>query len=160
MMRSWRRIGLRAFRRLPVLRLVLGFLVRGGAGWPCGRQGAVTGSGLVTPLSAEGRRWGDRVMHSCSRCPGLLTWSEIWCDVENSKSFRSSYDRRVSQGHRLRGASALHNYLALIFHCSGRDDTEQYAGKHQKEPGHEPRDTPSPGDYVRNPGARLREGAA
>jgi hypothetical protein len=71
--------------------------------------------------------------------------------VENSKSFRSSCDRRVFPGHRLRGASALHNYLALIFHCSGRDDTERYAGKHQKEPGHEPRDTPSPGDYVRSP---------
>src|SRR5882757_8208267 len=27
--------------------------------------------------------------------PGLLTWSEIWCDVENSKSFRSSRDRRI-----------------------------------------------------------------
>ena len=46
---------------------------------------------------------------------GLLTWSEIWCDVENSKSFRSSRDRRISPGHRLKGASALHNFLASIF---------------------------------------------
>ena len=29
--------------------------------------------------------------------PGLLIWSEIWCDVENSESFRSSRDCRVSQ---------------------------------------------------------------
>ncbi len=47
--------------------------------------------------------------------PGLLTWSEIWCDVENSKSFRSSRDRRVFPGHRLKSASALHNYPASIF---------------------------------------------
>jgi hypothetical protein len=46
---------------------------------------------------------------------GLPTWSEIWCDVENSKSFRSSRDRRIFPGHRLKGASALHNYLASIF---------------------------------------------
>src|ERR1700745_1401142 len=49
------------------------------------------------------------------RTPGLLTWSEIWCDVENSKSFRSSRDCRIFPGHRLKGASALHNYLASIF---------------------------------------------
>ena len=54
-----------------------------------------------------------------SYTPGLLTWSEIWCDVENSKSFRSSCDRRVSPGHRLKGASALHNYLALNFTAPG-----------------------------------------
>ena len=47
--------------------------------------------------------------------PGLLTWCEIWCDVENSKSFRSSRDRRIFPGHRLKGASALHNFLASIF---------------------------------------------
>jgi hypothetical protein len=29
--------------------------------------------------------------------PGLLTWSEIWCDVENSKSLRSSRDCRIFQ---------------------------------------------------------------
>jgi hypothetical protein len=46
---------------------------------------------------------------------GLLTWSEIWCEVENSKSFRSSRDRRIFPGHRLKGASALHNFLASIF---------------------------------------------
>ena len=33
--------------------------------------------------------------------PGLLTWCEIWCDVENSKSFRSSRNRRIFPGHRL-----------------------------------------------------------
>src|SRR5690348_12928758 len=49
------------------------------------------------------------------RGSGLPTWSEIWCDVENSKSFRSSRDRRIFPGHRLKGASALHNYLASIF---------------------------------------------
>jgi hypothetical protein len=47
--------------------------------------------------------------------PGLLTWSEIWRDVENSKSLRSSRDRRIVPGHRVKGASALHNYLASIF---------------------------------------------
>jgi hypothetical protein len=50
-----------------------------------------------------------------SLSPGLLTWSEIWCDVENSKSFRSSRDRHIFPGHRLKDASALHNYLASIF---------------------------------------------
>lgn len=116
-------------------------------------------AGLARPRAWSGRihrpyggRLRGRVWGFPHESPGLLTWSEIWCDVENSKSFRSSCDRRVFPGHRLRGASALHNYLALIFHCSGRDDTEQYAGKHQKEPGHELRDTPSPGDYVRSPG--------
>ena len=47
--------------------------------------------------------------------PGLLTWCEIWCDVENSKSFRSSCDCHTFPGHRLKGASALHNFLASIF---------------------------------------------
>jgi D-threo-aldose 1-dehydrogenase len=47
--------------------------------------------------------------------PGLPTWSEIWCDVDNSKSFRSSRDRRIFPGQRLKGASTLHNYLASIF---------------------------------------------
>ena len=54
------------------------------------------------------RRWSPNTS-------GLLIWSEIWCDVENSKSVRSSRDRRVSPGHRLKGASALHNFLASIF---------------------------------------------
>jgi hypothetical protein len=57
--------------------------------------------------------------------PGLLTWSEIWCDVENLKSFRSSRDRRVSPGHRVKDVSALHNYLALIFHCHWRQSRER-----------------------------------
>ena len=38
--------------------------------------------------------------------------------------------------------------------CDGgqvRDDMERYAGKHQKEPGHQTRDTASPVDYVRSP---------
>ena len=51
--------------------------------------------------------------------PGLLTWSEIWCDVDNSKRFRSSRDGRVSPGHRLEGGSALHNSLASIFTAPG-----------------------------------------
>ena len=44
-----------------------------------------------------------------------MTWSEIWCDVDNSKRFRSGSSRHVSQGHRLKGVAALHNFLALIF---------------------------------------------
>jgi hypothetical protein len=49
------------------------------------------------------------------RAPGLLTRCEIWCDMENSKSFRSSCDHRIFPGHRLKSAPALHNFLALIF---------------------------------------------
>jgi hypothetical protein len=55
------------------------------------------------------------ILIATARTPGLLTWCEIWCDVENSKSFRSSRDRRIFPGHRLKGASALHNFLASIF---------------------------------------------
>ncbi len=50
---------------------------------------------------------------------GLLTWSEIWCDVDNSERFRSSCSRHVSQGHRLKGVAALHNFLASIFTAPG-----------------------------------------
>ena len=32
---------------------------------------------------------------------------------------------------------------------------ERYVGKHQKEPGHQTRDTASPVDYVRSPEDRL-----
>jgi hypothetical protein len=32
---------------------------------------------------------------------------------------------------------------------------ERYVGKHQKEPGHQTRDTPSPVDNVRSPGPRT-----
>jgi len=85
--------------------------------------------------------------------PGLLTWSEIWCDVENSKSFRSSRGRRVFPGHRLKGASALHNYLASIFTASSVTTWSDMSGKHHKEPGHQTRDTASPVDNVRSPGA-------
>src|SRR5271169_6089039 len=60
-------------------------------------------------------RRADGFTDRCRICPGLLTWSEIWCDVENSKSFRSSRDRRIFPGHRVKGASALHNFLASIF---------------------------------------------
>jgi len=87
-----------------------------------------------------------------TRSPGLLTWSEIWCDVDNSKRFRSGCSCHVSQGHRLKGVAALHNLLAFIFHCSGRDDMERYVRKHQEEPGHHTRDTASPVDNVRSPG--------
>jgi hypothetical protein len=65
---------------------------------------------------------------------GLPTWSEIWCDVENSKSFRSSHARRVSRGHRLRGLRALHNYLASIFTAPGVatwNDMPGSSGKNQ-----------------------------
>jgi hypothetical protein len=49
-----------------------------------------------------------------SLSPGLLmTWSEIWCDVENSKSFRSSHYRYVSPGHGLEGVAALHTVITL-----------------------------------------------
>jgi hypothetical protein len=33
--------------------------------------------------------------------------------------FRSSYSRHVSQGHRLKGLAALHNFLASIFTAPG-----------------------------------------
>ena len=70
---------------------------------------------------------GDRV-----RCSGLLTWSEIWCDVENSKSFRSSRNCRVSPGHRLKGASALHNFLASIFTAPGVTTWSDMSGNTRK----------------------------
>jgi hypothetical protein len=74
-------------------------------------SGSTSSTGRSTSLSRPG---------TCSDseqsvAPGLLTWSEIWCDVENLKSFRSSRDRRIFAGHRLKGASALHNFLASIF---------------------------------------------
>ena len=64
--------------------------------------------------------------------PGLLTWSEIWCDVENSKSFRSSRHCRVSPGHRLKGASALHNSLASIFTAPGVTTWSDMSGNARK----------------------------
>ena len=67
----------------------------------------------------------DTTTASDRRTPGLPTWREIWCDVENSKSFRSSHPRRVSQGHRLKGLGALHNHLALIFHSRWRQSRER-----------------------------------
>jgi hypothetical protein len=94
----------------------------------------------------------------CQRvlAPGLLTWSEISCDVENSKSFRSSRDCRVSQGHRLKGVAALHNYPALIFHCrwrQSRERTRQVARSETFRPADDLR-------YVRSPGLRHRSGPA
>src|SRR5271170_5285398 len=65
----------------------------------------------LIPKRSSHRPKEDRILGG----PGLPTWSEIWCDVENSKSFRSSRDRRIFPGHRLKGASALHNFLAYIF---------------------------------------------
>ena len=35
---------------------------------------------------------------------------------------------------------------------------ERYAGKHHKEPGHQPCDTPSPSNYVRSPGDGVATG--
>ena len=63
----------------------------------------------------------DQILDSLilREAPGLLTWSEIWCDVDNSKRFRSSCNRHVSQGHRLKGVAALHNFLASIFTAPG-----------------------------------------
>jgi hypothetical protein len=58
---------------------------------------------------------------------------------------------RVSAGYWLADVPALHNFLASIFTASWCGDMERYAGKHQKEPGHQTRDTPSPVDYVRSP---------
>ena len=63
---------------------------------------------------------------------GLLTWSEIWCDVENSKSFRSSRDRRIFAGHRLKAASALHNFLASIFTAPGVTTWSDMSGNTRK----------------------------
>jgi hypothetical protein len=69
---------------------------------------------------------------SARRNPGLLTWSEISCDVENSKSFRSSRDRRIFPGHRLKGASALHNHLASIFTAPGVTTWSDMSGNTRK----------------------------
>ena len=83
------------------------------------------------------------------RGSGLLTWSEISCDVENSRSFRSSRDCRVSQGHRLKGVAALHNYLAFIFHCrwqQSRERTRQVARSETFKPVGDLRYVRSPGD--------------
>jgi hypothetical protein len=101
--------------------------------------------------SASRRRRGMRVWFA--RGPGLLTWSEIWCDVDNSERFRSSWSRHVSQGHRLKGDAALHNFLASIFTAPGVTTWRDISGKHQKEPGHQARDTASPVDNVRSPEA-------
>jgi hypothetical protein len=94
-----------------------------------------------------------------------MTWSEIWCDVENSKSFRSSRDRRILPGHRLNGASALHNFLASIFTAPSVTTWSDMSGNTRKNPGHQTRDSASPVDYViRNPeahcGHALDEGQA
>ena len=63
---------------------------------------------------------------------GLLTWSEIWCDVDNSKRFRSSCSRHVSQGHRLKGVAALHNFLASIFTAPGVTTWRDMSGNTRK----------------------------
>ena len=63
---------------------------------------------------------------------GLLTWSEIWCDVDNSKRFRSSCSRHVSQGHRLKGVAALHNFLAFIFTAPGVTTWRDLSGNTRK----------------------------
>jgi len=86
------------------------------AAWPAALARRRTGAGRCRNVAWPRTRL---LAVPPSRTPGLLTWSEIWCDVENSKSFRSSCDRRVSPGRRLKGASALHNYLALIFTAPG-----------------------------------------
>ena len=112
--------------------------------------------GQPPSLAQHGLCW--RLLHRPHvpfRTHGLLTWSEIWCDVENSQSFRSSRDRRIFPGHRLKGASALHNFLASIFTAPSVTTWSDMSGKHQKEPGHQTRDTASPVDNVRSPGHRI-----
>jgi hypothetical protein len=52
--------------------------------------------------------------------------------VENSKSFRSSRHCRVSPGHRLKGASALHNSLASIFTAPGVTTWSDMSGNARK----------------------------
>jgi len=64
--------------------------------------------------------------------PGLLTWSEIWCDVDNSKRFRLSCSRHVSQGHRVKDVAALHNFLAFIFTAPGVTTWRDMAGNTRK----------------------------
>ena len=61
-----------------------------------------------------------------------MTWSEIWCDVDNSKRFRSSCSRHVSQGHRLKGVAALHNFLASIFTAPGVTTWRDMSGNTRK----------------------------
>jgi hypothetical protein len=67
-----------------------------------------------------------------AEAPGLLTWSEIWCDVDNSERFRSSCSRHVSQGHRLTGVAALHNFLASIFTAPGVTTWRDISGNTRK----------------------------
>ena len=55
-----------------------------------------------------------------------------WCDVDNSKRFRSSRDGRVSPGHRLKGASALHNSLSSIFTAPGVTTRSDMSGNTRK----------------------------
>jgi hypothetical protein len=77
-----------------------------------------------------------RRSESCSTsvgmAPGLLTWSEIWCHVDNSERFRSSCSRPVSQGHRLKGVAALHNFLASIFTAPGVTTWRDISGNTRK----------------------------
>ena len=51
--------------------------------------------------------------------------------------------------------SGRHNVIStgspIIYHCSEGDDMERYVGKHQKEPGHQTRDTAPPVDNVKEP---------
>ena len=61
-----------------------------------------------------------------------MPWSEIWCDVDNSKRFRSSCSRHVSQGHRLKGVAALHNFLAFIFTAPGVTTWRDISGNTRK----------------------------
>ena len=63
---------------------------------------------------------------------GLLTRCEIWCDVENSKSFRSSRDHRIFPGHRLKSAPALHNFLAFIFTAPNMTTWSDMSGNTRK----------------------------
>jgi hypothetical protein len=78
------------------------------------------------------RRHWEESRYVGSLVSGLLTWSGIWCDVENSKSFRSSRHCRVFPGHRLKGASALHNSLASIFTAPGMTTWSDMSGNARK----------------------------
>src|SRR5690349_16410855 len=112
-------------------------------------------------LAAESQAWLAFILRVCfgrlGRYSGLPTWSEIWCDVENSKSFRSSRDRRIFPGHRLKGASALHNYLASIFTAPSVTAWSDMSGNTRKTQVTQTCDTASPVDNVRSPGPGGRK---
>jgi len=114
---------------------VMGFPTELALGYSMARLGSARprpGStfGMVLERHRRVRRHRLRAGHSGDA--QLLTWSEIWRGVDNSERFRSSRDGRVSPGHTLKGASALHNSLASIFTAPGVTTWSDMSGNTRK----------------------------